>query len=77
MYPGRKQPLSRSFFADRVVRGQNTHMKSFASEMLAVISILSLFIQLVVVPAGAVPEHVAGCMWEKRLLVARVELTAG
>ena len=54
----RGHKLCRDFFATRIVRKNESHIKAFASECIDAVVVLSLFIDLVVEPAGTIPEHV-------------------
>ena len=54
----KRQPrLPRTFFQDRIMDDSAAHMKAFAGETLAWIDVLALFLDMVLEPAGALPEH--------------------
>jgi hypothetical protein len=57
--PRSQTHLRKSFFKDRVVHSNTSHIKAFAGEILTVISVLRLFSDLVLAPIGAMAAHVS------------------
>ena len=57
-WPSSQTRLSRTFFQDRIVVASNDpHLRGFAGEMFLVAGVLTLFIAMVLTPAGLLPEH--------------------
>ena len=50
--------LNKTFFATRVVSGQNAHIRAFASEVIEAVYVLNLFNDLVVRKTGKLNQHV-------------------
>lgn len=55
--PKQMPMLPKRFFQDRVNTDENTHMKTFASEVLVAVPILVLFAESVLQPAGLLADH--------------------
>ncbi len=56
-WPHAASRLSRTFFRDRVVSGNSSHIKAFAAETLTSVTILGQFCDSVLKPTGALAEH--------------------
>ena len=56
-WPSSQTRLSRTFFQDRIVHSDASHLRGFASEMFLVAAVLTLFIEMVLTPANLLVEH--------------------
>jgi len=63
------QKLPKTFFKDRFVNGDDSHMKAFASEMITVIAVLGLFADAVLRPIGKLMDHIS-CLDDLRSIVS-------
>lgn len=66
--PSCQSKLTKTFFRDRVVDKQASHLRAFASEMLSAIQCLGIFVDVVVRPVGILELHIA-CFDRLRELV--------
>ena len=57
IWPTRLRPMPKDFFEKRIVGNCDGHIKCFASEAIQAIQALSLFVQLVLQPAGSLHEE--------------------
>ena len=67
--PSSRTNLTNTFFKDRVVDKDGSHIKAFASELLSATFCLGIFIDVVVRPTGVIPLHIA-CFDQLRQIVA-------
>ncbi len=58
-WPRGATALTKTYFQDRVVVGTDAHLKAFAGEVFTVAVALACFVDVVLVPAGKLRDHVA------------------
>lgn len=55
--PRNQTKLPRHFFAERIVKDPDSHIKCFAGELLTALPVVALFLELVIEPLGILREH--------------------
>ena len=56
-WPSSQTRLSKTFFQDRIVPSEASHLRGFAGEMFLVAAALTLFVEMVLAPAGVLTKH--------------------
>ena len=60
--------LTKTFFRDRVVHKESSHLRAFASEVLLAVDILGLFVEMVLEPAGVLSAEIKCFKYLQELL---------